>query len=74
MFRKNLAREWFNFAKRNGFKPSRPIKAKAKAPDAAKEVQNLEICHGLPPSLDATERNATPAPKSASWHGWHAYV
>jgi hypothetical protein len=35
VFRKNLAREWFNLAKGYSFKTTGPIKAKAKAANAA---------------------------------------
>jgi hypothetical protein len=47
MFRKNFAGEWFNFAESHGFKPACPIKAKAKAPDPAKEIKDFQFGHSI---------------------------
>jgi hypothetical protein len=41
MFRKNLAGKWFNFAECHCFKPAGAIKAKAKAPNPAKEIEDF---------------------------------
>lgn len=43
MFRQNAAGEWFNFAEGDGFKPACPLKAKAKAADAAEQVKDAQL-------------------------------
>jgi hypothetical protein len=45
MFRQYAAREWFNLAKRHGFKTARSFKPKAKPANAGKQVQNTQLEH-----------------------------
>ena len=47
MFRQNAAGEGFDFAKGYGFKAARPLKAKAEAADAGKQVKDAQL-HSRP--------------------------
>jgi hypothetical protein len=68
MFRQYAAWEQFNLAKRDGFKPARPFKAKAKA---AEQIQDAKLGH----SLSSTPQNMQTQPSAEGhWQFLHGRI
>ena len=48
MLRQDAAGKIFDFAKRDGFKPTRALKAEAESADAAEKVEDAQLAHHSP--------------------------